>query len=674
MGVKPAPGKGLRIASGCSTLDEFTAVFRKFCTPNSIFIATKVPRPSGIQIHFAITLKDGKPVMSGAGTIKESFETENNRYQRPGMVVEFTKLDTMGRILLRELNAGATPPAIKGEKSTSQDFEIPTIVQDPDEDILAAARPSKEIPAAVPDEDGNGDTPNNSDTSNNSDTADTSDAGVETTADAEETTDTGSEDSEDDEEEPKRTKGSSIVLPANPFGELTATSLEAFVECTLYEETSEVDISGMVSALGDEEYPVEAEEEPKVGALGPLDDVVPAAPALDSAAPDASSQEDPPTSPTPSSLTPRPPKLQGLANDGPVVAVAPASPAVAPSENSQQANLASPGLAQAPVATPPPTPPPPQGPEAVALDPLSPAPAVAAPSYPIASAAYGAPLEEAEPTRTITFTWHQAVGLVALCVVAGLGFGLLAGDEDEAKRASTDASRPKATAATTVPAPKEPTTAPKEVEPASEVKPVTATEPSVDVDTDFEAAPDEPVLVAEPIAEPAPEPDPAPIAEPALAVTTTGEQSLCHVVLDSVPKDPVTKIGAISIPRGATEMDVPCGTHTVRATHPRYQDHKSEFVIEAGQEKTLRLRMKRPIITLRVKSTPSRATVTFNKRSAGKAPIARKIPAFESVKVSVSSPGYQTYSKKVYPKKSSTMNVRLKKTRRRSSTTGRKSR
>ena len=53
MGTKPGAGKGLRIATGCSTLDEFTAVFRKFCTPNSIFIATRSPRESGFDITAA---------------------------------------------------------------------------------------------------------------------------------------------------------------------------------------------------------------------------------------------------------------------------------------------------------------------------------------------------------------------------------------------------------------------------------------------------------------------------------------------------------------------------------------------------------------------------------------------------------------------------------------------
>src|SRR5690606_25654893 len=35
-----------------------------------------------------------------------------------------------------------------------------------------------------------------------------------------------------------RAAGSEFILPANPFGDLTEASLEAFVECTMYEETA----------------------------------------------------------------------------------------------------------------------------------------------------------------------------------------------------------------------------------------------------------------------------------------------------------------------------------------------------------------------------------------------------------------------------------------------------
>ena len=221
MGAKPAAGKGLRIASGCSTLDEFTAVFRKFCTPNSIFIATKVPRPSGIAIRFAITLKDGKAVMSGAGTIVESFETKDNRYERSGMVVEFSKLDTMGRILLRELNASSrpsatTPEATKGKKK-SENFEIPTVVSDPDEDTLAATRRSEERAAVVPSDapaaDDEKESAPDADANDSDSDADANDSDSDSDAEAQ-AADTA-EAAED--AAPKRAKGSSIILPANPF-------------------------------------------------------------------------------------------------------------------------------------------------------------------------------------------------------------------------------------------------------------------------------------------------------------------------------------------------------------------------------------------------------------------------------------------------------------------------
>lgn len=739
MGAKPAAGKGLRIASGCSTLDEFTAVFRKFCTPNSIFIATRVPRPSGIAIRFAITLKDGKAVMSGAGTIVESFETKNNRYERSGMVVEFSKLDTMGRILLRELNASSTrsaptPEANKGKKK-SENFEVPTVVSDPDEATLAATRRSEERAAVVP-----SDAPAADDESKSEPDADASDSDAEApSAEAA------------DDAVPERAKGSSIILPANPFGELAAKSLEAFIECTLYEETGELDISAMdagqnpveeiplappkdtvaLDDLLEPEPEIESDAEsrrakyiprpPKIPASAqvhtpppptpPAKPRVPDIPVLAPTAPpshevivsdksldEASLVATPPVATTPVT-TPAPAATMSVATPAPVTTPAPTMPIAtmpvttpAPTVPVATPAPTTPVTTSAPtmpIATPPPVQPPapsagaqaatgphvpaPTGPgaagvQAVALAPLIPTPVMAAPSYVGADGQPSAP-HVAPPSRTITFTWNQAIGLVGLCVVAGLGFGLLASgggntSEDPAARPTPVSSHAAPLAKKNTEAlaegrsnePEAPTEAPKTAmpEPADLVVASEST-PSVEA---------EPV-VAEPVAA---EPVAAePLAAEPLAATTvpptapTEPFAQCNLRLDLIPKDGIVVVGGVAVQRGAKQATVPCGTQPLVVKHPRYLDHRGEIVVHAETPSVLRLRMKRPIVTLRVLSTPSKATVSINKRRAGKAPLKRNIPAFESVQVTVSSPGYQTYKRKVYPKKNTTMNVRLRK-------------
>jgi hypothetical protein len=138
---KSGSGKGLRIASGCSTLDEFTAVFRKFCTPNSIFFATRNPRALGDEIKFAVSLKDGKTVMRGTGNVAGSFRTGDNKFKRPGMVIEFKVLDTMGKILLKELNASMAN--VKPLPAKDVGFDVPTLVHEGDDDEETAAAPDR---------------------------------------------------------------------------------------------------------------------------------------------------------------------------------------------------------------------------------------------------------------------------------------------------------------------------------------------------------------------------------------------------------------------------------------------------------------------------------------------------------------------------------------------------
>ena len=686
MGAKPAAGKGLRIASGCSTLDEFTAVFRKFCTPNSIFIATGTPRPSGIEIRFAITLKDGKPVMSGAGTITESFETKENPYERSGMVVEFSKLDTMGRILLRELNATSKPSGSGGKptKKKSENFEIPTVVSDPDENTLAATRRSEERAAVAPPEDGDG-----ADEASNGD-ADEAGAEAEGEADG---------DAEAEAEAPKRAKGSSIILPANPFGELAAQSLEAFIECTLYEETGEIDISAADAA------PNPIVEIP----LAPPKDAEGLGDLLSDDASDLLSDD---AQPAEQKYIPRPPKLPASASvptpppTPPTRPKVPDIPMLAPealvehevlvSDKSldkeaapvQTAPVQTPAPVQAaPVQTPAPVqaaPPSGAGRQAIALAPLIPTPVMAPPAmaqpaaiapqnFAVAEDLESVPNAAPQP-RTITFTWNQAIGLVALCVVAGLGFGLLASSDGKSKpdvtasqvatAAPANALRTKknTVAAENAPADTKRPAAPSVLEPTQPGTPPEPTEPT-------QAPPQMPDAGAVAAAIVALPETPAPEPEPALPPSATTEE-LCLVAIDMIPKDGIVAIGGTAVQRNAKQAKVPCGSQPLVVTHPRYLDYKQEIEVSTNAPNTLRVRMKRPMIALRVQSTPSKATVIFNKQRVGKAPLKRNIPAFESVQVTVSSPGYQTYKRKIYPKKNTTVNVRLRKLK----TTSRRSR
>lgn len=73
-----------------------------------------------------------------------------------------------------------------------------------------------------------------------------------------------------------RAEGSDFILPANPFGQVTDQSLEAFVECTLYEETGSILIEPEGEAREDDSLPPWW---PKAGD-GTLTPLPPAAPGM----------------------------------------------------------------------------------------------------------------------------------------------------------------------------------------------------------------------------------------------------------------------------------------------------------------------------------------------------------------------------------------------------------
>ncbi len=193
----------LRIVSRCSSVEEFVSVFRRFCDQTSLFIATKTPKPLGSDSRFNITLSDGKPMLVGAGKVVESHTGSDNNFGRPGMKIRFSDLDDQSRTVLDQLNEArnmgvpAPPPLPRHLRRPGTEQPIPPRSAELAAQAESAAEAeSAKVAAAV--------------------------AGPSE----------------------ERLQGSEFILPANPFGELTDASLEAFIECTLYEETSTTSAEG----------------------------------------------------------------------------------------------------------------------------------------------------------------------------------------------------------------------------------------------------------------------------------------------------------------------------------------------------------------------------------------------------------------------------------------------
>ncbi|HEU5058517.1 MAG TPA: hypothetical protein VFU21_18420, partial [Kofleriaceae bacterium] len=259
-------------------------MFRRFCDRDSIFIATRTPKPAGADLHFSITLVDGAPLIGGTGTVLESWSDETSPYGRAGMRIRFDQLTPSGRALLDELVAAAKaseeskpgvpvpgaaaalaalakagpppttpagkPPAIPSIKP------LPSVIPKPIDNrktmlgMTPLKRPPRleatPAPVAMPQVARDVEVklpapPPRARQTPGPDDSDDQTTGVATRF----TPDPGStfvDEASWDEAASHvlgstRAKGSDVVLPANPLGGVESESLDAFVECTLYEET-----------------------------------------------------------------------------------------------------------------------------------------------------------------------------------------------------------------------------------------------------------------------------------------------------------------------------------------------------------------------------------------------------------------------------------------------------
>ncbi len=143
----------LRIVAACPTTAEFVAAYARYCEGRSLFIATKSPKAIGQIVKFKIVLASGEHLMTGVGPVVEIFADRENRFGRPGMRVEVEKLDAQGRHWMEQLrargSATATPRVVSaptGMFSIVSDEPAPAAAPAPP--VVPESPPEK--PAAVP--------------------------------------------------------------------------------------------------------------------------------------------------------------------------------------------------------------------------------------------------------------------------------------------------------------------------------------------------------------------------------------------------------------------------------------------------------------------------------------------------------------------------------------------
>jgi hypothetical protein len=88
---KTLHANGLRISTRCETVEQFVGKFYRFCEDCAIFIPG-AKRQVGIDTAFSFDLVGGQSVLCGLGTVLDHFETNDNRFGRPGIVLGISRL------------------------------------------------------------------------------------------------------------------------------------------------------------------------------------------------------------------------------------------------------------------------------------------------------------------------------------------------------------------------------------------------------------------------------------------------------------------------------------------------------------------------------------------------------------------------------------------------------
>jgi len=93
----------LRIVSRCSTEQQFVTIFGALCDGKSIFIATNQLEPVGTAFDFTLTLSTGAVALAASGVVAESYRSTLNAYGLSGIKLDFGELDQRAKDVVEKL-------------------------------------------------------------------------------------------------------------------------------------------------------------------------------------------------------------------------------------------------------------------------------------------------------------------------------------------------------------------------------------------------------------------------------------------------------------------------------------------------------------------------------------------------------------------------------------------
>jgi len=165
---------------------------------------------------------------------------------------------------------------------------------------------------------------------------------------------------------------------------------------------------------------------------------------------------------------------------------------------------------------------------------------------------------------------------------------------------------------------------------------------------------------------PLPSAVPQPVATPAPAALEP-PSSPCFAEVSSQPSGAEIVVGDARVV-GTTpqKVELPCGQRVELTIRKARLAAVTRAILPTLEGAKLRVALARPIVQLKVSSTPAGATITLDGKALGVTPTTVRVPAFESSTLALTKDGYAPAREKVAPRASGgTVHAALKKLERR---------
>ncbi len=134
----------------------------------------------------------------------------------------------------------------------------------------------------------------------------------------------------------------------------------------------------------------------------------------------------------------------------------------------------------------------------------------------------------------------------------------------------------------------------------------------------------------------------------------------CRLIITVTPAGSTVKADGAKIGVSPMVLDGPCERRRLDISHPRYAAVTRFVTPVLDKPESIEVTLVRPTHSLTIVTTPPGATISIEGRRAGTSPTVVQIMGFYGVKVTISKPGFKTITQRVYSKvKQDRLTVRM---------------